>query len=146
MNTPSTDKFSCQTSIAVRAKAGQVWEALTDPALIKQYLYGTDAISDWKVGSPIAYRGEWDGRPYEDKGTVLEVIPNKLLQTSYWSAFSGLEDRPENYLIVSYALSESDGGTTLTITTENIPTQDSADHVAENWAQVLQALKELLEK
>ncbi|MGO8693434.1 MAG: SRPBCC domain-containing protein [Rectinemataceae bacterium] len=140
------DSFVASTSIAIDAKAEKVWNALVNPDLIRQYLYGTQAISEWKVGSPIVYRGEWEGKHYEDKGTILELIPNKSLVTSYWSSFSGREDKPENYLRVSCHIAEAGGESTLTITTENNPSREAADQAASNWATVLGTLKKLLEK
>jgi uncharacterized protein YndB with AHSA1/START domain len=146
MNTPSTTTFTGTARTVIKAKAEKVWEALTKPELISQYLFGTEVITDWKVGSPIVYRGVWEGKPYEDKGIIKELIPNRLLRTTYWSSLSGVEDKPENYLVVEYRLSESNGETTVTISVDNNPTQEDADHVAANWAYVLQALKELLER
>src|SRR5689334_20196431 len=68
-----------KTSISIKAEIKDVWKALTDPALIKKYFFGTDAESDWKKGSPVRFRGEWEGKPYEDKGTVLESDPPRKL-------------------------------------------------------------------
>ncbi len=135
-----------RASIEVNARAERVWKALTDPKLIKQYLFGTEAASDWKVGSPITYKGVWQGKAYEDKGTILEIVPNRLLKSTYWSGMSGLEDKPENYNTVTYELSESRGRTTVTVSQDNNPTRASADHSQANWAIVLKSLKDLLEK
>lgn len=142
----TTNLFTGTASIIVNVKAEKAWQALTDPAMIKQYLFGTEAVSDWKVGSSIIYKGMWEGKPYEDHGTILELIPNRLLKTSYWTAFSGREDTPENRLLVIYELAESDGRTTISITTGNNPSQEAADQATKNWATVLQMLKDLLEK
>ena len=70
-------------SIVILAPPARVWKALTDPDLIRQYLFGTEAISDWKAGSPIRYRGVWEGKSYEDKGVVLRAEPGKMLETTY---------------------------------------------------------------
>ncbi len=138
--------FTATASIAIKADAEAVWDALTNPRLIKQYLFGTEAASDWKAGSSITYKGVWEGKPYEDKGRVVEVVPNRLLRTTYWSAASGRADRPENYNNVTYRLSEADGQTTVTVEQDNNPTQEAADHATANWATVLQSLKAVLEK
>src|SRR6476660_2233383 len=100
---------TAKTTIA--APVAKVWEALTNPALIKEYLYGSEVVSDWQVGSPIVYKGEWQGKPYEDKGTILEIEPNKLLKSTHYSPLSGAEDKPENYHTLTYTLSEADGKT-----------------------------------
>ncbi|MGA2611935.1 MAG: SRPBCC family protein [Spirochaetia bacterium] len=140
------ETFTATARIAITAAPAKVWDALTNPALIKQYLFGTDCKSDWKVGSAITYTGTWEGKRYEDKGTILEIVPNKLLKSTYWSSFSGKPDVPENYNTVTYELSKNGGETTLTITQDNNPSKDSADHSADNWNKVLATMKELLEK
>ena len=137
--------FVAKSTVTIRADAAKVWDALTNPKLIKQYLYGTDAISDWKEGSSITYKGVWKGRPYEDKGVIKRIEPRRLLVSTYWSALSGLPDSPENYSNVTYALDERDGETTLTVTTDNIDTKESANHTESNWKAVLENLRKLLE-
>jgi uncharacterized protein YndB with AHSA1/START domain len=142
MSATAANSYSGTASIIIGAKVETVWDALTNPAIIKQYLFGTEAASDWKVGSPISYKGVWEGKPYEDGGTIVDLIPNRLLRTTYWTASSG----PENALLVSYALGEEAGGTKVTITTERSPSREAADQSSKNWAYVLQTLKDLLEK
>jgi uncharacterized protein YndB with AHSA1/START domain len=137
-----TKGFEAVTSVTIDASVEKVWEALTDPAKIKQYLHGTEMSTDWKVGSPITWRGEWQGRAYEDKGKVLAVEPGKLLRCTHWSPMGGSEDRPENYHTVTYELSAENGKTSLKLTQDNNATQEEADKMAaNNWAPVLQGLK-----
>lgn len=138
--------FTATASITIKANTEKVWDALTNPELIKQYLFGTEASSGWKVGSSISYKGVWKGKPYEDKGKILELVPNKLLRSTFWSALSGLSDKPENYNTITHELLEADRETTLTITQDNNPTKEAADHSEGNWASVLQTMKGLLEK
>lgn len=140
------DTFTATAKVTIKVDAARVWDALTNPKLIKRYLFGTDAKSDWKVGSSITYTGVWEGKTYEDKGTILELVPNRLLKSTYWSSFSGKPDTPENYNMVTYALSQNGRETTLTVTQDNNPTRESADHSTENWKKVLAAMKDLLEK
>jgi uncharacterized protein YndB with AHSA1/START domain len=137
--------FIATASIIIRASPSNVWQALTEPALIRQYLFGTDVSTDWKVGSPITYRGVWQGKPYEDKGTLLEVEAGRLLVSTFWSALSGIPDLPENYQTVRYELAPVPGGTQLTLTQDNNKTQADADHSAANWKMVLDGLRRLLE-
>lgn len=146
MSKPASNAFTGTASAVIHTPAEKVWDALTNPDMIRQYLFGTEAVSDWQVGSPITWRGVWEGKPYEDKGTILEVIPKRVLKTTYLSSFSGLEDKPENYLTVTYTLAETDGETIVTIVTEDNPTQEGADQAAANWSAVLQSLKNLLEQ
>jgi uncharacterized protein YndB with AHSA1/START domain len=134
-----------EQSIIINASASKVWDALINPVKIKQYLFGTETISDWKIGSPIKYRGEWQGKKYEDKGIIRNIIPEKLLESTYWSSMSGLADVPENYKNVSYKLHPENNGTRLTITQDNNPTQESKKHSEQNWKMVLEGLKKLVE-
>jgi uncharacterized protein YndB with AHSA1/START domain len=140
------ESYTATAHISIKTSVDRVWNALTDPRLIKEYLFGTEASSEWKVGSSITYKGVWQGKSYEDKGTILEITPNKLLKSTYWSGMSGLEDKKENYNTVTYAIDEHDGLTTLTVTQDNNRTQEGADHSAANWSIVLKGLKDLLEK
>lgn len=135
-----------KATTTIHAPASKVWEALTKPELIKQYLFGTEAVSDWKTGSTIEFKGLWEDKPYVDKGIILQSLPEKLFQYTYYSPFSGLEDAPENYTNVSYELDESEEGTTtLTIRQENIQDERMQKQSEENWSMVLDNLKDLLE-
>ncbi len=137
--------FSSTATAFINASPAKVWDALTNPVLIKQYLYGTEATSDWRVGSSISYKGMWEGKPYEDKGTIRELIPEHLLVCTYYSGFSGMPDVPENYWTITYRLVSKDGGTELSITSANVPTQERADHSAKNWESVMGMMKKILE-
>jgi uncharacterized protein YndB with AHSA1/START domain len=140
-----SDKFTAKATTIINAPTAKVWDALTQPELIKQYLFGTQVITDWKVGSPITYKGVWDGKPYEDKGKVVQIVPGKLLVSTFWSSLAGLPDIPENYKTVRYELSATSGGTRLTIIQDNNDTQEESDHSEQNWLMVLDGLKKLLE-
>ena len=137
--------FSSLSSVVIKASLQKVWDGLTLPELVKQYFFGTNMVTDWKVGSPIFFRGEWEGKAYEDKGTVLEFNPLKSLSYNYWSGFSGVEDKPENYQILKYEVEEVEGGVKLTISQSNASSQESADHSAANWKMVMDGLKKLVE-
>ncbi|MGO9310081.1 MAG: SRPBCC family protein [Spirochaetia bacterium] len=139
-------KHVARAAISIQTGIEKVWNALTNPALVKQYLYGTEVHSDWRKGNPITYKGVWQGKAYEDKGVIVEIVPPQRLVSTYWSSMSGLPDTPENYNTVSYELSYSNGATTLQVTQDNNATKESADHSASNWAAVLRTLKSLMEK
>ena len=139
------NKFTAKATSTINAPASKVWDALTDPSLIKQYLFGTEVNTDWQVGSPITYKGEWEGKTYEDKGKILQIEPEKLLVSTFWSSLAGLPDAPENYKTVRYELSPEIGRTRLTITQDNNANQEEADHSAQNWNTVLDGMKKLLE-
>lgn len=131
--------------VVINASSEVVWKALTDRETIKKYFFGTEAISDWKVGSSLIFQGEWEGKTYRNKGTILAVDAEKLLQYNYWSRFSGLEDVPENYSLVTYHLSSESDQTTLTLTQEGFAGEEAKVHAEGGWTMVLDNLKKLLE-
>ena len=134
-----------KATITVNAPRSKVWDALTKKDLIKQYMFGTDVTTDWKVGSPITYKGIWEGKAYEDKGKILQIEPNELLVSTFWSFLSGLADIPENYKTIRYELSPEGDGTRLTITQDNNDSEEDANHSAQNWRMVLDGIKKLVE-
>jgi uncharacterized protein YndB with AHSA1/START domain len=137
--------YTATASTTINAPASRVWEAITKPELIKKYLFDTDVVSDWKVGSPIVYRGKFQGKPFEDKGKILEIEPEKSLVSTHWSPMSGVPDLPENYHKVSYQLSERDGKTDVTILQDNNASEEENSHSEANWNTVLDGLKKLVE-
>jgi len=133
------------SKIVIRASANRVWEALTRPELVKQWQFGAVLRTDWRKGGSIVFRNEWEGKVYEQKGSILEVEPGRLARYSLFAPQPGLEDRPENYFIMSYILEEVGGQTILTIDQDdprNQPAQEPAD---EGENAVLVALKKLVE-
>jgi uncharacterized protein YndB with AHSA1/START domain len=140
------NKLTAKASININVPVSKVWKALTDPAMIKEYLFGTNTVSDWQKGSSITYSGEWEGKSYEDKGVILDIVPEKLLHTTYYSAMSGKEDKPENYANVIYKVSPDDGHSLITITQDNIDDEKRQQHMVENWGKVLESMKKLLEE
>lgn len=144
-----TDKKDYDAIVAMDIKASReaTWDALTKSELVKQYMHGTTITTDWKVGSPITWRGTWKDKPYEDKGKVLEYEPSKLLRYTHWSPMLGSEDKPENYHTITVELSEGSGLTKLTLSQNNNPSQKAADAMAKSgWLPMMQSLKSLVEK
>jgi uncharacterized protein YndB with AHSA1/START domain len=139
------ETLTAKATITINAPTSRVWQALTNPELIKQYLFGADVISDWKEGSQIIYKGTYQGKAYEDKGNVLNVEPEKSLLISHWSPLSGTPDSPENYHKVSYELMAENGSTHLSITQDNNSSKEEQEQNAHFWKMVLDGMKKLLE-
>lgn len=137
-------QFKIQYKTTINAPFEKVWEALTKPEIVKLYFFGTELVTDWKVGSTIIFQGEWEGQKYEDKGEVLEYEHNKRLAFSYLSNWSGKEDRPENYLWVCYETQPIGNITELTIHQSNYD-EERAEHSEKNWASVVDEMKKVVE-
>ena len=144
MDSTTIDRIRSSTHID--APIAAVWKAITTPDHIKKWFFGVDTRSDWTVGSELVHTGEYQGKPYVDKGEILEIEPPKRLVHTHWSDVSGKPDAPEHYQVVAWDLAERDGGTELTITEENLPSDAAARTSEAAWAQALTSLKGLLER
>ena len=138
-------KYSSTSTAIFTHPIEAVWNALTIADQIKAWFFGTNQDTDWTVGSPIFFRGEWDGKAYEDKGTVMSFNPPHSLSYTYWSPMLGNPDVPESYQTITYSLEEVPEGTKLTITQSNVETQEKADHSAENWKMMSVELAKFLD-
>jgi len=133
------------STIKLNAPINKIWDALTKPELIKQWQYGSDLITDWKVDSGIRFRSEWEGQVFEQWGKILEIVPQKLIRYSLFAPRPDLEDKPENYFIMNYILSEEKGCIRLDIIQED--NRQGAVQEAPQGEEnpVLSALKILIE-
>lgn len=133
------------STILLNAPLEKVWKTLTLPELVKQWQYGSDLITDWKVNSEIRFRNEWEGQVFEQWGKVLEVIPNQKIKYSLFFPRPDLEDKPENYFIMSYVLSEENQKTKLEIIQEDNRPGAKQEEPQGEENPILQALKAAVE-
>jgi len=132
-------------TVTIHAPIAKVWDAFVNPALIKQYMFGAEAISDWKTGSPIVWKGEYEGKKYEDKGEILEIEPERRLKMTHFSPLSGQEDVPENYHTLVYELEEHGQKTCVSLSQDNNASEEAAEHSQANWEKMLSGLKQVVE-
>ena len=135
-----------KASIVINAPVGKVWNALINPDVIKQYMFGTTLVSDWREGSPIVWKGEWQGKKYEDKGVILQLKPKRLIQYSHFSPLSGKPDTPENYHTVTIEIVSDEAATAVSLSQDNNENEEERKHSEKNWQIMLEGLKKLLEK
>ena len=143
------DELTARVERTIPAPASAVWLALTTPASLKKFFFGADVETDWRVGSPIRMSGEYQGKPYADKGEVLVAEPQRRLCFSHWSALSGRPDAPENYHVVTFRLEPAGDETKVAVTQANLtggPTPSDVAHRGDyekNWSVVLDGLAKL---
>jgi uncharacterized protein YndB with AHSA1/START domain len=135
-----------KATIRINATTERVWDALVTPDAIKQYMFGTNVVSEWREGSPITWQGEWQGKSYEDKGVILKLQPRRTIQYSHFSPLSGLPDKPENYHTVTIDLSVDGDQTHVSLAQDNNATEEARAHSEKNWGMMLAALKKFLEQ
>jgi uncharacterized protein YndB with AHSA1/START domain len=68
--------YVATAEIEIDAPPTKVWSALTDPDQIKQYMFGSEVVTDWRQGSQIVWKGEYEGKEYEDKGEAWRSSPS----------------------------------------------------------------------
>ncbi len=133
-------------SISIDASAEEVWQALVNPDDIRQYMFGTTVVSDWREGSPITWQGEWQGKPYQDKGVIFQFIPGRKIRYSHFSPLSGVPDVPENYHTVTVELSREGNQTWVMLSQDNNASEEERLHSQANWEMMLANLKKYLEE
>ncbi len=131
--------------MSVDAGPQTVWRALTDPDQVSRWMVGTQVSSDWQVGSPITWRGEMDGRSYEDKGEILAVDEPTRLSMTHYSPLMGQADEPQNYHTVTYDLAPEGDGTVVALSQDGNDSAEQAEQFSANWQSMLDALKSTVE-
>lgn len=137
-------QFQSQIKVSFNAPKEKVWQALTQPEIVKQYFFGTHLVTDWVPGHEIRFEGEWEGKPYADKGIVQEYEANHHLSYTYLSNWANMEDKPENYLYISYEVEDTNDGCLLTITQSNYD-EERMEHSEGNWSSLMDAMRKLVE-
>jgi|KBSMisStaDraftv2_1062788.scaffolds.fasta_scaffold04109_6 uncharacterized protein YndB with AHSA1/START domain len=111
---------TARVSKMITASPEEIWAALTTPRIMKSYFLGADVSSDFQVGSPITFRGQFKGKSYEDHGAIQTADPQRRLAFTHFSPLGGLPDQPENYHTVTFDLAAVKGGTQVTLTQANL--------------------------
>lgn len=141
------DKNLIATSqIKIISTPEKIWDVLTNPEKIKTYLFGTEVLTEWGIGKPITFQGEYNGQAYQDKGNVIDIKKYELLVYNYWSGFSGLEDNPENYSIVTYKIENlEENAAQFTWHQQGFSSEAGRLHTAQGLKSMLEKIKELSE-
>ena len=141
-------KTTVEDSIVINASPSRVWEVLTTPEIMKEWLtdIGVEVISDFKVGNLIVFSGKWHGVKRDDHGFILEFEPEKVYKYSYWTKISRLPDVPENYAIIEFRLIQKDNQTILDLTNSNLIALAAWEHSNFYWSVTLGVIKKMAEE
>lgn len=143
--TMATNNNDSKVEVDINASPDRVWKGLTEPADVKQYMMGAELKTDWKVGSPIVWRGEFKGKKFEDAGKVLAYNEPTHLGYTHISPASGEKDKASDKREVHIRLSEKKGGTHLELTQNNNASMEAKQESEKNWKMMLDGLKKVSE-
>jgi uncharacterized protein YndB with AHSA1/START domain len=132
--------------VEISASPQQVWDALTDPEAIEHFMFGSKVDTDWEEGSPITWSGEYDGKPFQDKGEILEVAESSRLRLTHYSPLSGDDDVPESYHTLDYRLAADGDRTRVTLDQDGNDSAEQAEQFGANWQTMLDQLKDYVEE
>jgi uncharacterized protein YndB with AHSA1/START domain len=135
-----SENHVARATLEIPAPAGTVWDTLVDPE--GTWMMGARVTSAYVVGVPITFDGEWDGKPFQDHGEILDVDRPRRLSYTHYSPLSGQPDVPENYHHLTFTFDEHDGSTTVTLEQDGNGSPEEASHATANWEQVLGALRD----
>lgn len=135
-------------SVIINAQPAKIWEALTQPALMKQWMSETpiNILTDWQVGAPFIITGDWYKKGFENKGVVLQYDPERVVAYSHLSSLSRLEDNVANYTILEFQLIPNGAETKVALTISNFPTEAIYKHLVYYWSVALELLRKFVER
>jgi uncharacterized protein YndB with AHSA1/START domain len=133
------------STIKINASIKKVWDTITKPDLVKLWQYGSDLFTTWEIGSDIKFRTVWEGKVFEQWGRILEFRPNELVKYNLFAPRPDLEDKPENYFIMTYVLTQQDGHIQLEIIQEDNRPNAVQEEPQGEENPVLKSLKQLAE-
>lgn len=138
--------FTATAQSDIVATPERVWAALTRPEQITAYMQGSQVTTTWQVGSSITWDGEYDGRPYQDRGTVLTYDEPHVLSVTHYSPLMGRPDEPESHHTLVYVLTPTVHGTHLELTQDGCDSAEQAVAFSRNWQAMLDGLKQYVER
>lgn len=137
-----------RTSVIINSSLAEVWESLTQPDQMKQWMSESDikVTTDWAPGHVFRIEGELHGAAFVNTGTVLRFEKEKVLSYSHLSSISGLPNKIENYTIFEFNLVLQAHQAFLTFYARVFPTETIYKHLAFYWPVALEELKKFTEK
>jgi uncharacterized protein YndB with AHSA1/START domain len=133
------------STIIINATKQKVWDTISKPEFVKLWQYGSDLLTTWEIGSDIKFRTEWEDKVFEQWGKVLEVRPNEIVKYSLFAPRPDLEDKTENYFIMSYVLTDDNEQTKLEIIQEDNRPNAVQEEPQGEENPILMSLKKLAE-
>lgn len=137
------DRTSFVYVIYISTTQEELWNALTDGEMTKQYWARHRNVSDWKVGST------WQHQDYDDPGIVdlvgkvVENVPPRRLVLTW--AFPADAENEAKHSRVTFLIEPFLDAMRLTVAHEDLEPGDMLRGISQGWPVVVSSLKTLLE-
>jgi len=140
-------QLKSEKKLLINITPENLWPILTESKYSKEYMFNCSVDSDWKIGSPIIWQGNYHGYDAYQKGEILDIKPFELIKYSTFDPNFGLDDIPDNYIHVTYLIKAIDDKTELTIVNETFDGNDERmGHINQGWEMVADKIKEVAEQ
>lgn len=144
MSTSTAADLTQVYRLYIRATPDRVWDAITNPAVIRRYFHGARVESDAREGGRIRSLSP-DGSQEWGDNTILEFDPPRKLVHTWRSLYRPeLAEEPESR--VSWEVDPVEGGfTCLTVTHDRLDRSPRTAASVRGWSYILSSLKSVLE-
>ena len=145
------NRIKASAAVDIEADRNKVWEILTTPGKVKQFMLGMQPKSDWKEGSELRWQGRHEEKPDDNaRGTIVTMEEGSRLAYTFYYPGYGYPDREEYYNLVSFELQPLETKTLVTVEQGDFSVfkegEEFAKHSTQFWVAALQKLKELAEE
>ena len=134
-------------SVLLNATPERVWEALTHPGMTRQYYYNCEVSCDWRAGSRLRWRGNYQGRDIDAEGEVLEVIPGRLIKYTGFDRLTEGDISRQGDVHITHEILPQGTKTKLLTTLEHFEGDETrAELAAQQWDfEIMPRLQTLVE-
>lgn len=113
-------------------------------------MYGCEVLSEWKVGSPIIWKGitEDGAEVIYVKGEIIDIEKEKKVTFTSFDPNKGMEDKSENYVNLTYELQKLKNGTKLILTQGDFSKaengKDRYEESSKGWEMILPIMEKVI--
>lgn len=137
--------LTAEISVIISAARRETWQALTKLEILNNNLEFTALHTNWQPGAPIQFIGNFNGRPFDATGLVLAYAENEMLEFTLPGIWEHFADNLQNGATITCRIGGEDGGVTITVIIDNIPTLVLREQWVGIWTLLLKQLKHMLE-
>jgi uncharacterized protein YndB with AHSA1/START domain len=145
MTTTAAQQTSTQIyQLYIGATQAEVWDAITNPAIIAKFFHGAQVESTYEVGQPIRSLSP-DRTEAWGENTILEFDPPRRLVHT-WRSLYDPEMAAEPESRVTWEVEEQPGGfAKLTLTHDRLDAAPKTAASVRGWSYILSNLKTVVE-